>query len=51
MRPYTYLPASLVKFPEREAVVDMFRRVGLDRVRYHGLTGGVVTLHVGVKPG
>jgi len=51
MRPYTYLPASLVKFPEQEAVADMFRRVGLDQVRYHGLTGGIVTLHLGVKPG
>lgn len=50
MRPYTYLPASLVKFPDQEAVARVFREAGLVNVRYYGLTGGIVTLHVGEKP-
>ena len=50
MRPYTYLPASLVKFPDQEAVARIFREAGLVNVRYYGLTGGIVTLHVGEKP-
>ncbi len=50
IRPYTYLPASLVKFPDQETVARIFREAGLVNVRYHGLTGGIVTLHVGEKP-
>lgn len=50
VRPYTYLPASLVKFPDQETVAGYFRDAGLTDVRYYGLTGGIVTLHVGVKP-
>lgn len=50
MRPYTYLPASLVKFPDQETVAGIFRDAGLVDVRCHPLTGGIVTLHVGRKP-
>ncbi|MCL6581068.1 MAG: class I SAM-dependent methyltransferase [Firmicutes bacterium] len=50
MRPYTYLPASLVKFPDQETVARIFREAGLVNVRYYGLTGGIVTLHVGERP-
>jgi len=49
IRPYTYLPASLVKFPDQQTVARIFREAGLVNVRYYGLTGGVVTLHVGEK--
>lgn len=49
IRPYTYLPASLVKFPDQEAIAGYFRDAGLVNVRYYGLTGGIVTLHVGEK--
>lgn len=51
MRPYTYLPASLVKFPDQKTVAAIFRDAGLVDVRYYPLTGGIVTLHVGRKPG
>lgn len=50
IKPYTYLPASLVKFPDQDTVAGVFREAGLVNVRYYGLTGGVVTLHVGEKP-
>jgi len=50
MRPYTYLPVSLVRFPDQKNVARIFREAGLVNVRYYGLTGGVVTLHVGDKP-
>jgi len=50
MRPYTYLPASLVKFPDQEKVAAIFREAGLVNVRCFGLTGGIVALHVGEKP-
>ncbi|MEW6032216.1 MAG: class I SAM-dependent methyltransferase [Bacillota bacterium] len=50
IRPYTYLPASLVKFPDQRAVAGLFEEAGLVDVSYCGLSGGVVTLHVGRKP-
>jgi demethylmenaquinone methyltransferase/2-methoxy-6-polyprenyl-1,4-benzoquinol methylase len=50
IRPYTYLPASLVKFPDQQAVARLFEEAGLTDVTYYGLNGGIVTLHVGTKP-
>jgi len=50
IRPYTYLPASLVKFPDQATLARVFREAGLVNVRYYSLTGGIVTLHVGEKP-
>ncbi len=50
MRPYTYLPASLVKFPDQDALARVFSEAGLVNVTYYALTGGIVTLHVGEKP-
>ena len=51
VRPYTYLPASLVRFPDPDEIARVFREAGLVNVRYYPLTGGIVTLHVGEKPG
>lgn len=50
VKPYTYLPHSLTHFPDQDTLAGMFRQAGLTDVRYYLLTGGVVTLHVGVKP-
>jgi len=47
---YTYLPDSIKEFPEPERVVEMMRGAGLDEVRFHRLTLGSATVHVGVKP-
>jgi demethylmenaquinone methyltransferase / 2-methoxy-6-polyprenyl-1,4-benzoquinol methylase len=47
---YTYLPASVRRFPEPDDLSALFERAGFDDVRYRLLGGGIVALHVGVKP-
>lgn len=51
IRPYTYLPNSLTHFPDQDRLADIFRGAGLSDVGYKGLTGGIVTIHYGTKPG
>ncbi len=46
---YTWLPESLKKFPDRDTLAQIFREAGLREVKYYPLSGGVVTVHVGVK--
>jgi demethylmenaquinone methyltransferase/2-methoxy-6-polyprenyl-1,4-benzoquinol methylase len=48
---YSYLPASVLEFPEGQALLDLMAARGLGSLRMHRLTLGVVTLYVGVKPG
>lgn len=47
--PYDYLPASLIKFPNRLQLEEIFYQVGLTNVRSFPLTGGIVAVHVGEK--
>jgi demethylmenaquinone methyltransferase/2-methoxy-6-polyprenyl-1,4-benzoquinol methylase len=47
---YRYLPASVLDFPDGEALAERLRRHGLTDVRWHPLTFGVATLYVGTKP-
>ena len=47
--PYSYLPNSLKSFPHQEEIKELFRSVGLQDVRCHELTGGIVAVHVGTK--
>lgn len=47
---YTYLPASIMEFPDGEALADKLREQGLTGVCYYPFTFGVATLYVGVKP-
>lgn len=47
---YRYLPASVLNFPDYEALADRMRAAGLEEVRYRPFTFGVATLYVGVKP-
>ncbi len=49
-RAYSYLPASVMEFPDGEALADRLRGHGLTQVRYWPLTFGVATLYVGTKP-
>jgi demethylmenaquinone methyltransferase/2-methoxy-6-polyprenyl-1,4-benzoquinol methylase len=49
-RAYSYLPASVMEFPDGEALADRMRQHGLTEVRWHPLTFGIATLYVGVKP-
>lgn len=51
LRPYTYLPRSLATLPDQAGLAALMRRVGLRDVGYLGLSGGVVTLHFGTRPG
>ncbi|MFN3653352.1 MAG: class I SAM-dependent methyltransferase [Armatimonadota bacterium] len=48
---YQYLPNSLKEFKSREELCDSMRRAGLDEVRFYDLSGGMVCVHVGTKPG
>jgi demethylmenaquinone methyltransferase/2-methoxy-6-polyprenyl-1,4-benzoquinol methylase len=47
---YSYLPASVAKFPAPDELAAMLTRAGFSDVRYVQWTAGVVTLHRGIKP-
>jgi demethylmenaquinone methyltransferase/2-methoxy-6-polyprenyl-1,4-benzoquinol methylase len=44
---YTYLPASVRRFPTPEALADELRAAGFAAVRFRLFAGGIVALHVG----
>ena len=44
---YTYLPASVRRFPEPDALTELLERNGFASVRYRTFAGGIVALHVG----
>jgi demethylmenaquinone methyltransferase/2-methoxy-6-polyprenyl-1,4-benzoquinol methylase len=44
---YSYLPASVRRFPGPEQLGEAFHRAGMTGVRYRLLAGGIVALHVG----
>ncbi|MFN0138934.1 MAG: bifunctional demethylmenaquinone methyltransferase/2-methoxy-6-polyprenyl-1,4-benzoquinol methylase UbiE [Pyrinomonadaceae bacterium] len=46
---YTYLPESVSKFPEQDALADLMKNCGFAEVRFQNLTGGIAAIHVGVK--
>jgi demethylmenaquinone methyltransferase/2-methoxy-6-polyprenyl-1,4-benzoquinol methylase len=45
---YTYLPASVRRFPGPEELVEQFRSAGFEDVRFRLFAGGIVALHTGV---
>ena len=45
---YTYLPASVKRFPGPEDLVRFLREAGFSDVRYRLFAGGIVALHTGV---
>jgi len=47
---YSYLPESVLAFPEREALARRMEAAGLRDVAIHRLTFGVATLYLGRKP-
>ena len=47
---YSYLPASVMQFPDGPAMVDLLGSRGLEDVKAHPLTFGIATLYVGTKP-
>jgi demethylmenaquinone methyltransferase/2-methoxy-6-polyprenyl-1,4-benzoquinol methylase len=46
---YNYLPASVMQFPDGEALAEKLRGHGLTDVKWHPLTFGIATLYVGTK--
>ena len=46
---YRYLPASVLEFPDGEALADRLRGHALVEVRWYPLTFGIATLYVGTK--
>lgn len=47
---YQYLPASVLEFPDYEALLAEMGQLGLVELRYHAMTLGIATLYVGTKP-
>jgi demethylmenaquinone methyltransferase/2-methoxy-6-polyprenyl-1,4-benzoquinol methylase len=47
--PYQYLPDSVSRFPDQDALSDLLRDEGFRGVRYRNFTGGVAALHLGEK--
>jgi demethylmenaquinone methyltransferase/2-methoxy-6-polyprenyl-1,4-benzoquinol methylase len=45
---YTYLPASVKRFPDAEALAELMRNHGFGDVRFRLLGGSIVALHSGV---
>jgi demethylmenaquinone methyltransferase/2-methoxy-6-polyprenyl-1,4-benzoquinol methylase len=45
---YTYLPASVRRFPGPEDLADLMGGVGFGDVEYRLLAGGIVALHTGI---
>ncbi len=44
---YTYLPASVRRFPPPEELADLLHRCGFGDVRFRLFAGGIVALHAG----
>ena len=48
-RAYTYLPASVRRFPGAEELVAVLERKGFEQVSFRLLGGSIVALHTGVR--
>ncbi|CAN5626257.1 bifunctional demethylmenaquinone methyltransferase/2-methoxy-6-polyprenyl-1,4-benzoquinol methylase UbiE [soil metagenome] len=46
---YTYLPESVLRFPEPHALADMISAAGFTDVAWESLTGGIVAVHHGER--
>jgi demethylmenaquinone methyltransferase/2-methoxy-6-polyprenyl-1,4-benzoquinol methylase len=46
---YTYLPASVRRFPGPDELAERMRRQGFGDVAHRPLGGGIVALHTGSK--
>jgi demethylmenaquinone methyltransferase / 2-methoxy-6-polyprenyl-1,4-benzoquinol methylase len=45
---YTYLPASVRRFPEAKELAELMEAAGFEQVRYRFFAGGIVALHTGI---
>jgi len=46
---YTWLPESVLAFPEPDGLAERMRQAGFREVRYRLLMGGICAVHVGVR--
>jgi demethylmenaquinone methyltransferase/2-methoxy-6-polyprenyl-1,4-benzoquinol methylase len=47
---YNYLPNSVKRFPQPAGLAAALERAGLEQIRWVLTAGGIIALHVGVKP-
>ena len=47
---YVYLAESIREWPAQRQLAEMIRESGWTKVRWRNLTGGIVALHVAIKP-
>ncbi len=48
---YSYLPSSVLNFPDRYGLRAQMESCGLKEVKIYSRTLGIITVHVGTKPG
>ncbi|GGH60940.1 demethylmenaquinone methyltransferase [Rothia aerolata] len=48
---YVYLAESIIDWPDQDTLAQAFEQAGWRNVQYRNLTGGIVALHRGFKPG
>jgi demethylmenaquinone methyltransferase / 2-methoxy-6-polyprenyl-1,4-benzoquinol methylase len=46
---YSYLPKSVMKFPDNEAFIQLLSQAGFSDIRQVKLTGGVASIYTGLK--
>jgi demethylmenaquinone methyltransferase/2-methoxy-6-polyprenyl-1,4-benzoquinol methylase len=44
---YSYLPASVQKFPDQKQLSLLMQRAGFEQVEFENLSGGIAALHMG----
>jgi len=47
---YSYLPASVSRFPDQQQLGSLMEQAGLDQVSFENLSGGIAALHFGRRP-
>jgi demethylmenaquinone methyltransferase/2-methoxy-6-polyprenyl-1,4-benzoquinol methylase len=47
---YSYLPASVSRFPDQQQLGSLMEQAGLDEVSFENLSGGIAALHLGRRP-
>ncbi len=47
---YSYLPASVARFPDQQQLVALMKQAGFEQVSFENLTGGIAALHIGRRP-
>lgn len=48
---YAYLVRSVRAYPSPERIAEIMQQAGLSDVRWFGLSGGIVTIHIGLRDG